>query len=83
MYDFPALPGASAIFAITVGLSLLGMYGAPYEAEKNFEGRNEARVGPDYAFGPMAEHLYLRAATIYGGSNEIQRNIISKMVLGL
>ncbi|WP_334128205.1 acyl-CoA dehydrogenase family protein [Sneathiella sp.] len=61
----------------------LGMYGAPYEAEKNFEGRNEARVGPDYAFGPMAEHLYLRAATIYGGSNEIQRNIISKMVLGL
>jgi alkylation response protein AidB-like acyl-CoA dehydrogenase len=26
---------------------------------------------------------YLRAATIYGGSNEIQRNIIAKMILGL
>ncbi len=26
---------------------------------------------------------YYRAATIYGGSNEIQRNIISKMILGL
>jgi alkylation response protein AidB-like acyl-CoA dehydrogenase len=26
---------------------------------------------------------YLRAATIYGGSNEVQRNIISKAVLGL
>jgi len=26
---------------------------------------------------------YLRAATIYGGSNEIQRNIIAKRILGL
>jgi alkylation response protein AidB-like acyl-CoA dehydrogenase len=26
---------------------------------------------------------YLRAATIYGGSNEIQRNIVAKAVLGL
>lgn len=61
----------------------LGMYGAPYEALKNYEGSNEKPVGPDYAHGPMAEHLYLKAASIYGGSNEIQRNIISKMVLGL
>jgi alkylation response protein AidB-like acyl-CoA dehydrogenase len=26
---------------------------------------------------------YLRAATIYGGSNEIQKNIIAKLILGL
>jgi alkylation response protein AidB-like acyl-CoA dehydrogenase len=26
---------------------------------------------------------YTRAATIYGGSNEIQRNVIAKMILGL
>ena len=26
---------------------------------------------------------YLRATTIYGGSNEIQKNIIAKMILGL
>jgi alkylation response protein AidB-like acyl-CoA dehydrogenase len=31
----------------------------------------------------MESHLYYRATTIYGGSNEIQRNIIAKMVLGL
>ena len=30
-----------------------------------------------------SEHNYLRAATIYAGSNEIQKNIIAKMVLGL
>ena len=47
------------------------------------------------AFGaqpPAADYLdffqasnfnYLRAATIYGGSNEIQKNIIAKMILGL
>lgn len=61
----------------------LGMYGAPYEANAGTQGRNMEAVGPDYTVGPMNEHLYLRAATIYGGSNEIQRNIISKMVLGL
>jgi alkylation response protein AidB-like acyl-CoA dehydrogenase len=26
---------------------------------------------------------YLRATTIYGGSNEIQRNVIAKLILGL
>ena len=31
----------------------------------------------------MENMLGFRAATIYGGSNEIQRNIIAKMVLGL
>jgi len=30
-----------------------------------------------------SEHNYLRAATIYAGSNEIQKNIIAKMILGL
>jgi alkylation response protein AidB-like acyl-CoA dehydrogenase len=26
---------------------------------------------------------FLRAATIYGGTNEIQKNVIAKMLLGL
>jgi alkylation response protein AidB-like acyl-CoA dehydrogenase len=30
-----------------------------------------------------SEHNYLRAATIYAGSNEIQKNIIAKIILGL
>jgi alkylation response protein AidB-like acyl-CoA dehydrogenase len=32
---------------------------------------------------PMGLFLVARAATIYGGSSEIQRNIIAKTVLGL
>lgn len=40
-------------------------------------------VGNDYAWAASAKYLYGRASTIYGGSNEIQKNIISKAVLGL
>lgn len=40
-------------------------------------------VGPAAASGAIREYLHGRASTIYGGSNEIQRNIISKAELGL
>lgn len=59
----------------------LGYYAAPYEHRP--DGSNQPPVGPDYAQGRMESYLYYRATTIYGGSNEIQRNIIAKMVLGL
>jgi len=38
---------------------------------------------PDYAAGWLAKSMFRRATTIYGGTNEIQRNIIAKTVLGL
>lgn len=38
---------------------------------------------PDHAAGWLARAMFRRATTIYGGSNEIQRNIIAKAVLGL
>ena len=40
-------------------------------------------VGPDYATNLSGSYFNFRKASIYGGSNEIQRNIIAKMVLGL
>ncbi len=43
---------------------------------------NEAHVGADYALTPTARYLNTRAATIFGGSSEIQRGIIAKS-LGL
>ena len=48
-----------------------------------YEGDDEAGVGPAYAVGAVDNYLQLRKTSIYGGSNEIQRNIIAKMVLGL
>ncbi len=40
-------------------------------------------VGGEMAPGQVGDFYYSRAASIYGGSNEIQRNIVAKMVLGL
>jgi hypothetical protein len=45
-------------------------------------GSNEF-VGPDYAMGAAGRYFNMRKTSIYGGSNEIQRNIIAKAVLGL
>ena len=38
--------------------------------------------GPSHAPGITADFLYRRAVTIYGGSNEIQRNLIARHLLG-
>ena len=46
-------------------------------------GTNEAPIGPEHAAGLAARYFNWRKSSIYGGSNEIQRNIIAKMVLGL
>ena len=46
-------------------------------------GDNEFPIGPDYAHPAAPVYFNWRKASIYGGSNEIQRNIIAKMVLGL
>jgi len=40
-------------------------------------------VGPEDALTITPFYFNNRAASIYGGSNEIQRNIIAKAVLGL
>jgi alkylation response protein AidB-like acyl-CoA dehydrogenase len=40
-------------------------------------------LGHDFGVLARQQYMYGRAATIYGGSNEIQKNIIAKAVLGL
>jgi alkylation response protein AidB-like acyl-CoA dehydrogenase len=44
---------------------------------------NEPEVGPVWATEATRSYLMLRAASIYGGTNEIMKNIVSKAVLGL
>ena len=65
-----------------LSLEAVGYYGAPYF--RGFgEGDNEHPIGPDHAHRTAPTYFNARKTTIYGGSNEIQRNIIAKMVLGL
>ena len=44
---------------------------------------NEEGVVPALEQWVPSSFNYTRAATIYGGSNEIQKNIIAKLILGL
>ncbi len=47
------------------------------------EGDNAPPIGPDYADSIAPYYFNWRKTSIFGGSNEIQRNIIAKAVLGL
>src|SRR5687768_6933390 len=60
----------------------LGYAGIAYDPD-TLHGEGPPPLGPEDAGGILRYHLYNRAATIYGGSTEIQRNIIAKSVLGL
>jgi acyl-CoA dehydrogenase len=66
-------------------VEVLGDYGAVYYADSNEDHslRDRTIPGPDYAPGLAAELVYRRASTIYGGTAEIQRNIIAKAMFGL
>lgn len=64
-------------------LEAVGNYGAPYAGGMEYDGSNELGVGPDYSNYSAGSYFNMRKTSIYGGSNEIQRNIISKMILGL
>ncbi len=64
-------------------LEAVQYYGMPHANLISMNGCNEPRVGPDYAETVTPRYLNSRAASIYGGSKEVQKNIIAKVVLGL
>jgi alkylation response protein AidB-like acyl-CoA dehydrogenase len=61
----------------------VGQYALPFERHSAEENDFASIAGPDYAAPLAATYFNLRKATIYGGSNEIQRNIIAQRILGL
>jgi acyl-CoA dehydrogenase len=61
----------------------LGQYGMYVYAEPDKDGNATWPAGPDYAPGVTADFMYRRAATIYGGANEVQRTIIARSFLEL
>ncbi|MEY3906550.1 MAG: hypothetical protein RIR59_1373 [Pseudomonadota bacterium] len=66
-----------------LAVELAGDYAAVSQFSARQPGSNEAPIGPAIALTAVPRYFNGRAASIYGGSNEIQRNIIAKMVLGL
>jgi alkylation response protein AidB-like acyl-CoA dehydrogenase len=66
-----------------LALEAAGHYGAPFFRGFPQDGDNAHPIGPDYSHRTAPTYFNVRKTSIYGGSNEIQRNIIAKMVLGL
>jgi len=65
-------------------LEVVGPYALPYQPEYLDEERwNEPPVGPDWAPSLAPTYFNTRKVSIYGGTNEIQKNIIAKAILGL
>jgi pimeloyl-CoA dehydrogenase large subunit len=65
-------------------LEVVGPYALPYQPEYLDEERwNEPPVGPDWAPSLAPSYFNTRKVSIYGGTNEIQKNIIAKAILGL
>ncbi len=61
----------------------MGPYALPFEEEALHAGHEDRAVGPEGAAAAAANYFNYRKLSIFGGSNEIQKNIISKMILGL
>ncbi len=66
-----------------LGLEAIGYYATPDQIQARQPGANLPIIGPEDALCVVPRYLNNRAASIYGGSNEIQRNIMAKLVLGL
>tara|TARA_R110000787_G_scaffold72663_1_gene162007 strand:- start:775 stop:1977 length:1203 start_codon:yes stop_codon:yes gene_type:complete len=64
-------------------MDVVGPYAMPYIPEDEIDGRNEPSIGPDWASTIAPAYFNTRKVSIYGGSNEIQKNIIAKAILGL
>jgi alkylation response protein AidB-like acyl-CoA dehydrogenase len=81
------LEGSETQQAITeLTLEAVGIYAQPFVADTWAEMRGETnapRPGPDYAAPAAPSYLNYRKASIYAGSNEIQHNIMAKLILGL
>ena len=79
--------GSEAQQAISeLALEAIGLYAQPFVEDTwaEIKGRsNEPRPGPDYAAPVAPSYFNYRKTSIYAGSNEVQRNIRAKMVLGL
>ena len=66
-----------------LAVEVTGHYAAADQFDARQHGSNVAPLSDDFTMMAVPRYLNGRAASIYGGSNEVQRGIVAKAVLGL
>ena len=61
----------------------MGVYARPFSQDMLDAANEGPTFGHEFAAAASAQYFNNRKLSIFGGSNEIQKNIISKMILGL
>jgi alkylation response protein AidB-like acyl-CoA dehydrogenase len=65
-----------------LAVEAVGWYGAPFTELRNYDS-NVMPIGGDYVDDVSPRYFNTRKTTIYGGSSEVQRNVLAKAMLGL
>jgi len=60
-----------------------GTYAQVHQPDARTPGTNVPPVGPPEALTAQSKYFNMRATSIAGGTNEVQKNIVAKLVLGL
>ncbi|MGZ3342496.1 MAG: acyl-CoA dehydrogenase family protein, partial [Reyranella sp.] len=63
-----------------LAVEAVGWYGAPFTELRNYDS-NIVPVGGDYVDDVSPRYFNTRKTTIYGGSSEVQRNVLAKAML--
>ena len=66
-----------------LAVEALAGFAAVHQPEARRVGTNVAPIGPPAGIVALPNYLNYRASSIAGGTNEVQKNIIAKAVLGL
>jgi len=64
-------------------MEVAGPYAWPFSPDWMRADATEAGPGPEFAAASAGGYFDMRKTTIYGGSTEVQKNIIAKMLLGI
>jgi len=65
-----------------LAVEAVGWYGTPFTELRNYDS-NVVPVGGGYVDDAAPRYFNQRKTTIYGGSSEVQRNVLAKAMLGL
>jgi alkylation response protein AidB-like acyl-CoA dehydrogenase len=66
-----------------LAVEAIAYYASPHQPDARAVGSNVEPIGPADALVTLANYLNYRAMSIAGGTNEVQKNIVAKLVLGL